>query len=41
VAEWETRLTTSLPEDLKGTLPTVEEIEAELGLAAKREDTDR
>jgi len=30
VAGWETRLVGSLPEDLKGTLPTVEEIEAEL-----------
>ena len=30
VAEWETRIVESLPEDLKGSLPTVEEIEAEL-----------
>jgi len=30
VAEWETRLVDKLPEDLRGTLPTVEEIEAEL-----------
>ena len=30
VAGWETRLVGSLPEDLKGNLPTVEEIEAEL-----------
>lgn len=30
VAEWETRMTKSLPADLKGSLPTVEEIEAEL-----------
>ena len=35
VAKWETRLVESLPEDLKGSLPTVEEIEAEL---ARRED---
>lgn len=30
VAEWETRLTQSLPENLKGSLPSIEEIEAEL-----------
>jgi predicted nuclease of restriction endonuclease-like (RecB) superfamily len=30
VAEWETRLTRSLPEELKGSLPSIEEIEAEL-----------
>jgi predicted nuclease of restriction endonuclease-like (RecB) superfamily len=30
VAEWETRITKSLPRELKGSLPTVEEIEAEL-----------
>ena len=30
VADWETRLVDSLPDDLKGSLPTVEEIEAEL-----------
>lgn len=30
VAEWETLLVESLPEELKGSLPTVEEIEAEL-----------
>ncbi len=30
VAEWETRLVESLPPELKGSLPTVEEIEAEL-----------
>jgi len=30
VAEWETQLVDKLPEDLRGTLPTVEEIEAEL-----------
>jgi len=29
VAQWETQLTQSLPEDLKGSLPTIEEIEAE------------
>lgn len=29
VAEWETRLTRSLPDELKGSLPTIEELEAE------------
>lgn len=34
VAEWETKIVESLPEELRGSLPTVEEIEAELaGLA--------
>ena len=31
VAAWQTQLTESLPEDLKGSLPTIEEIEAEFG----------
>lgn len=30
VAEWETKIVSALPDDLKGSLPTVEEIEAEL-----------
>jgi hypothetical protein len=30
VAEWETKIVDHLPENLKGSLPTVEEIEAEL-----------
>ena len=30
VAEWQTRLTESLPEELRSSLPTIEEIEAEL-----------
>lgn len=30
VAEWETKLTQSLPDSLRGSLPTIEEIEAEL-----------
>jgi predicted nuclease of restriction endonuclease-like (RecB) superfamily len=30
VAQWETRLVTALPEELKGSLPSVEELEAEL-----------
>jgi len=29
VAEWQTRLIQSLPESLKGSLPSIEEIEAE------------
>jgi hypothetical protein len=31
VAQWQTKLVESLPKNLKGSLPTVEEIEAELG----------
>ena len=30
VAEWQTKLVQSLPEPLKGSLPSIEEIEAEL-----------
>ena len=30
VAEWETQITQSLPENLRGSLPTIEEVEAEL-----------
>jgi predicted nuclease of restriction endonuclease-like (RecB) superfamily len=33
VAQWETRLMSSLPEDLRASLPTVEEFEHELGAA--------
>jgi predicted nuclease of restriction endonuclease-like (RecB) superfamily len=33
VAEWETQLTRSLPDELKGSLPSIEEIEAELTAA--------
>jgi predicted nuclease of restriction endonuclease-like (RecB) superfamily len=36
VAEWETRLVEQLPDELKGSLPSIEEIEAELELAAER-----
>ncbi len=32
VAEWRTRLVASLPKNLRSSLPTVAEIEAELGL---------
>jgi predicted nuclease of restriction endonuclease-like (RecB) superfamily len=31
VADWETRVVSTLPEEFKGSLPTVEQIEAELG----------
>ena len=31
VADWETKLADTLPEELKGSLPSIEEIEAELG----------
>lgn len=31
VAEWETQIVESLPDELRGSLPTVEELEAELG----------
>jgi predicted nuclease of restriction endonuclease-like (RecB) superfamily len=31
VAQWETRLVKSLPKELKGSLPSIEELEAELG----------
>jgi len=31
VAEWETKIVENLPENLEGSLPTVEEIEAEIG----------
>jgi hypothetical protein len=31
VAEWQTKLVHSLPEPLKGSLPSIEDIEAELG----------
>jgi hypothetical protein len=31
VAQWQTNLVESLPKDLKGSLPTVAEIEAALG----------
>jgi predicted nuclease of restriction endonuclease-like (RecB) superfamily len=41
VAEWETTLVQNLPRELKGSLPTVEEIEAELGREAGRGDPER
>lgn len=36
VADWKTRIVASLPEELKGSLPTIEEIEAELGEVVKQ-----
>lgn len=33
VAEWDTQLTQSLPDNLRGSLPTIEEIEAELSIS--------
>ena len=36
VADWETRLVDILPDDLKGSLPTIEEIEAEFHRGAER-----
>jgi len=35
VTEWRTRLVESLPKKLQGSLPTVAEIEAELGAKVK------
>ena len=37
VAEWDTRLTHALPEELQASLPTIEQIEAELAKPAKRQ----
>ena len=37
VAAWQTQLTESLPEELRGSLPTIEEIEAELAHESPRE----
>jgi hypothetical protein len=39
VAEWETKLVERLPENLRGSLPTVEELEAELGPERTAPDT--
>lgn len=38
VAEWQTRLVESLPKKLRGSLPTVEELERELGEASGKGD---
>jgi hypothetical protein len=37
VSEWETQLVETLPKELKGSLPTVEEIEAEFGVQGRRQ----
>jgi len=36
VSGWETQIVEKLPEDLKGSLPSVDEIEAELGAKGTR-----
>ena len=41
VADWGTKLVKSLPKEFKGSLPTVEEIEAELGEKLKGEPTGK
>ncbi len=41
VADWKKQLTEALPADLKGSLPSVEEIEAELSEVAKRAEAKR
>ena len=41
VADWETRLVEILPDGLKGSLPTIEEIEAELHEHGLNEDHRR
>jgi len=41
VADWKKQLTEALPADLKGSLPTVEEIEAELSEVAKQAEAKR
>ena len=40
VAGWETKLTRRLPKELKGSLPTIKEIEAELQSELKKDDCD-
>ena len=39
IARWETTIVKSLPKDLKGSLPTVEEIEREVGPRRTRRGT--
>ena len=41
VADWKKQLTETLPQELKGSLPTVEEIEAELSDVAKQTEAKR
>ena len=38
VAQWQTRLVEKLPKALEGSLPSVEEIEAELGTAMRQQE---
>jgi hypothetical protein len=38
MAEWETRLVETLPEELRGILPTVEQLEAELRMLTKQRE---
>jgi predicted nuclease of restriction endonuclease-like (RecB) superfamily len=40
VAEWETRLVETLPEELQGSLPTVEQLEAELTMLEKHMEAE-
>lgn len=40
VADWEAQLVAALPEDLKGSLPTVEELEQELASGIESENTE-
>jgi hypothetical protein len=40
VAEWETRLMETLPEELQGSLPTVEQLEAELATLEKLSEVE-
>ena len=40
VADWEASLVDILPDDLKGSLPTIEEIEAELHGTGEEEQSD-
>jgi predicted nuclease of restriction endonuclease-like (RecB) superfamily len=40
VAEWETRLVETLPEELQGSLPTVEQLEAELATLEKQMEAE-
>jgi len=40
VAQWQTRIVKALPKEFKGILPTVEEIEAELGTTEPEEEKD-
>lgn len=38
MAEWETKLIRSLPDELKGRLPSIEEVESELEKDSLREE---